>query len=101
MEEWIVVERIFPTQDKAKQAIGIIEIAESRLSSNAKGSRYDIETETFETEAGWRVKWRKVFAGYNSGCSNCSSCGESPTPVKATGKTGKLLEFRRPEQKKD
>lgn len=96
-EEWIVLERDFPTQDKALKAAGIIEIAEGRLSSNPKGPRYDIETETFETEAGWRVKWRKILAGYNSGCSNCGSCGEQ-APVKTNNKLGKVIEFKRPGQ---
>lgn len=95
MEEWVILERDFPTKEKALQAAGIIQIAESRLSNRSKGPQYDIETEIFETKEIWRVKWRKVFAGYNSGCSQCSSCKETDILPKTGNRQGKLIEFKR------
>jgi hypothetical protein len=98
VEEWIILERDFSTREKAIQAAGIIQITESRLSSIPKGPQYDIEIEIFETEERWRVKWRKIFAGINSGCSKCNSCNESQIPLKKGNKTGKLIEFKRKRQ---
>jgi len=98
MEEWTLLGREFPTKDKASKAAGIIEITEARLSSAPNGTQYNIETDIFETEEGWRVKWRKVFAGYNSGCSKCGSCGEKNNSAKTGTKTGQLVEFKRHKQ---
>jgi hypothetical protein len=95
MDEWSVLERDFPTKEKALQAAGIIQITESRLSSSSNGPQYDIETQIFETEAKWRVRWRKVFVGDNSGCSGCGSCKENNQPVKTGNRPGKLIEFKR------
>lgn len=96
MEEWSILERDFPTKEKAIKAAGIIQITESRLSSNPKGPQYDIETEIFEIQNRWQIKWRKVFVGYNSGCSNCNSCKENAPPLKTSTRSGKLLEFKKP-----
>jgi len=98
VEEWNVSGSEFPTKEKALKAAGIIQITESRLTSVPRGPRYDIETEIYETGEGWRVKWRKVFAGYDSGCGKCSSCSEVNTPSKPGNKSGKLIEFKRKRQ---
>ena len=95
MEEWVILERNFVSKDKALKAASILEITEGRLSGSPNGPRFDIETEIFETEDGWRIKWRKVFAGYNTGCSNCGSCGESHTPKNKNNGLGKVIEFKR------
>ncbi|MDT3705103.1 MAG: hypothetical protein ROZ36_19430 [Thermincola sp.] len=99
MEEWSTLERDFPTKEKALKAAGIIQITESRLSSNPNGVQFDIETEIFEMDGRWRIKFRKVFAGYSTGCGSCSSCKESNLVHKKDNQPGKLIEFKRNKQK--
>jgi len=95
VEEWLILQRDFPTKERAIQAAGIMQITESRLSGTPNGPQYDIETEIFEMEKRWWVKWRKVFVGYDSGCSKCSSCSESNGPAKTSTRPGKVLEFKK------
>lgn len=93
MEEWVIVGKVFPTEDKARKAASIISVTESRLQSSAKGAQYDIETEVLQTGDGWQIRWRKVFAGYGGGCSGCGSCNTG-SENRPSAKPGKLLEFK-------
>ncbi|HWI54729.1 MAG TPA: hypothetical protein VNT57_03485 [Desulfobacteria bacterium] len=97
MEEWVVVNKVFPTEEKARKASNIISVTESRLLSSPNGAQYDIETEVLQTGDGWQVRWRKVFAGIGGGCSGCGSCNSGPENRQDTRqgtKPGKVLEFR-------
>lgn len=100
MDEWTVIQEIFPSEDKARRVAGIIEITESRLSSQPRGPQYTVETEITAVENGWQLRWRKVLIGYDRGCSGCGSCGGTTAPPAAEAKTGrgKVLEFRRREK---
>lgn len=93
MEEWVVVNKVFPNGEKARKAANIISVTESRLQSSPKGAQYDIETEVVQTDDGWQVRWRKVLSGYGGGCSGCGSCN-TEMANKRGAKPGKLLEFK-------
>lgn len=97
MEEWVLVSKVFPTEDQARKAANIIIVTESRLQSSPKGAQYDIETEVLQAGDGWQVRWRKVFAGFGGGCSGCGSCSTEPESKPENGKDvrpGKVLEFK-------
>ncbi len=93
MEEWVMVNKVFPTEEKALKAANIISITESRLQSSPNGAKYDIETEILQTDEGWQVRWRKVFLGFGGGCSGCGSCNTGPEQRQAA-KPGRILEFK-------
>lgn len=95
MEEWVTMNRIFPTEDKALKAAGIIRITESRLLSVPRGPQYDIEVGVDKVADGWQVRWRKVLTGYDSGCSGCGSCNNvTDESGKQKQEPGKVLKFR-------
>lgn len=93
MEEWVTVNKVFPTEEKALKAANIISVTESRLQSSPKGAQYDIETEVLQSDDGWYVRWRKIFAGFGGGCSGCGSCNTGPENRQET-RPGKVLEFK-------
>jgi len=77
MESWVNLNKIFLNIKQAENAAKIVETTESRLSSIPRGPQYNIETEVYEVNDGWRIRWRKVFVGNDSGCKGCSSCETS------------------------
>ena len=94
MEEWVIVEKIFPSEDKAQKAALVIKVTESRLLSATRGAQYDIETEVAVVSGGWQIRWRKVLMGYDSGCSNCGSCQNQGKQAKTERRPGKVLQFK-------
>lgn len=92
MEDWITLIRVFNNENEAARAAEILKITESRLVNVPRGPQFDIEAEAIQTENGWQVRWRKVFAGYSGGCSGCSTC--STDSKQSNPKKGKVLEFK-------
>ncbi|MCL4439281.1 MAG: hypothetical protein M1609_01415 [Firmicutes bacterium] len=94
MENWVTVKKTFSTAEEARRVAEILKITESRLSSVPRGPQYDIETEVSRADDGWQVRWRKVLAGYDSGCSGCGSCNNKSNPGKQSVGQGKVIEFK-------
>lgn len=94
MEEWVTMNRIFPTEDKAIEVAKIIRITESRLLSVPRGPQYDIEIKVDKVDDGWQVRWRKVLTGYDSGCGGCGSCDNVTGNGKQNPGQGKVIKFK-------
>ncbi|MDW7651814.1 MAG: hypothetical protein SCK29_13115 [Bacillota bacterium] len=92
--EWIKLRTAFDSEEKALKAAGIVATTEARLNSEPHGPQYDVETRIEKAEEKFHVYWRKVFAGYDTGCGGgCGSCGEEKTPP---AQTGKVIPFKKP-----
>lgn len=98
MEEWVTLNTFYSSEKEAKRIAGIVEITESRLASSPAGLKYVVETEILQKKQGWQVRWRKVSAGYDAGCSGCGSCA-SVGPVKQKSEKAKVIPFK-PRQSK-
>ena len=94
MEEWVTMDRIFPTEEKALKIGNTIRIAESRILSIPRGPQYDIEIRVDKVEDGWQLRWRKVLTGYDSGCGGCGSCKDVTEKEKQNPGPGKVIKFR-------
>ena len=102
MGEWVTVNKVFSFEVQARKAAQVITVTESRLSSASQGVNYDIETEVIQSTDGWRIRWRKVLANQNSGCSQCGSCQSQSEQSKTELQPGKVLQFKpRPKVEKE
>ncbi|MDW7673527.1 MAG: hypothetical protein SCK28_03205 [Bacillota bacterium] len=92
--EWIKVNKLYDTEEKAQKAANIIATTEARLASQPKGPQYEVETKIEPVEEKWQVLWRKVFVGYQSGCGGGGCCSCQDTPKKK--EMGKVIPFKKP-----
>ncbi|MCL6638842.1 MAG: hypothetical protein K6T80_04065 [Firmicutes bacterium] len=84
--EWIKLDKLYDTEEKALKIAGIVATTEARLASQKHGPQYEVETRIEQVEGKWQVFWRKVFAGNKTGCGGgCGSC-RSRLPGKPKGK---------------
>lgn len=94
--EWIKVKVLYDSEEKALKAANIISTTEARLASQPRGAQYEVETKVEQLEGKWQVLWRKIFAGYKSGCSGeCNSCSE----VSLKQPKAKVIPFKKPANK--
>lgn len=93
--EWVTLQTLFDNEEKAIKTANIVATTESRLASNPNGPQYEVETRIEQVEGKWQVSWRKVFAGFKSGCGGgCQSCQQQRAPKRTNG--GKVIPFRKP-----
>ena len=91
--EWVKLETLYDSEEKALKIGSIVATTEARLASQKRGPQYEVETRVEQVEDKWQVFWRKVFVGNKTGCSGgCGSCHN-----KLPGKTkGKVIPFKKP-----
>jgi hypothetical protein len=91
--EWVKLETLFDSEEKALKTASIVATTEARLASQKRGPQYEVETRIEQVEGKWQVFWRKIFAGNKIGCGGgCESCRN-----KLPGRTkGKVIPFKRP-----
>jgi hypothetical protein len=96
--EWVKLHNSFDSEEKALKAATVVATTESRLSSQARGPQYEVETRIEQVADKWLVFWRKVFVGNKTGCGGgCGSChNELPEKNNDGQKNGKVLPFRKP-----
>ncbi len=90
--EWVKLETIYDSEEKALKIANIVATTEARLASQKRGPQYEVETRIEQVEEKWQVFWRKIFVGNKTGCGGgCTSCHvQSPRKTK-----GKVLPFRK------
>ena len=91
--EWVRLRKSFSSEAKAVDAANIIATTESRLTNQARGPQYQVETRVEQADGQWQVFWRKVLIGYSSGCGGgCGSCHDNTPQTKK----GKVIPFKQP-----
>lgn len=94
MEEWVNLNQVFVTMEKAQKVANAIIVTESRLSSSPSGPQYDIETEITQVSDGWRVRWRKIQVDFDGGCQGCGACSIEENRIKQETRMGTVIQFR-------
>lgn len=100
MMEWVTLQTLYDSKEKALRTASIVATTESRLVNQQRGPQYEVETRVEQVEDKWQVSWRKVFAGFKTGCGGCQSC-QAKLPVQKTQEqdSGKVIPFRKPSAK--
>lgn len=92
--EWVKIQTLYDSEEKALKTANILAITESRLANQTRGPQYEVETKIEQVGDEWQVSWRKVFVGYKTGCGGgCQSCSKE-LPAQKTN--GKVIPFRKP-----
>ncbi|MHB8156674.1 MAG: hypothetical protein ACYDEQ_04710 [Desulfocucumaceae bacterium] len=92
--EWIKLEKLYDSEEKAIKTASIVATTEARLASQQRGPQYEVEIRIEQEDDKWQVFWRKVFVGNKTGCGGgCQSCHSSKLPVKTKGK---VIPFKKP-----
>lgn len=93
MMEWVKLEKLFDSEEKALKTASIVSTTEARLASQKRGPQYEVETRIEQVEGKWQVSWRKIFIGNKTGCGGgCGSC-QNKLPEKTNGK---VIPFKKP-----
>lgn len=91
--EWVKLDKLYDSEEKALKTASIVATTEARLASRRHGSRYEVETRIEQIGDKWQVYWRKVFVGNNTGCGGCCESCHDELPRKTKGK---VIPFRKP-----
>ena len=96
--EWVKLQTLFDSKEKALKTASIVATTESRLASEQRGPQYEVETTVEQVQDKWQVSWRKVLVGFKTGgCGGCQSCQAKPPVPKQSGQNkGKVIPFKRP-----
>lgn len=91
--EWVKLQTLFDSAEKAIKIANIVATTEARLASQPNGPQYEVETKIDQVAGKWQVSWRKVAVGYKSGCrGGCTSCHTKPSQKPK----GKVIPFKKP-----